>query len=159
LADTEKERNQVGELLLFVHIVAVGSWLGAGVTRFVVTPAMQKIGGSPAAAWMRQTVRLGTTVSTPAAVVLLITGFWMVLRDSLYEFEQTFVVIGTLMVILGAVLGMRIFGPGGREAADLHEAGETAAADKVHQRLARFGAIDTLLLVFTIWAMVTRLGL
>lgn len=149
----------MGELLLFLHIVAVGAWLGANVTQFVVTPAMQKVGGNSAAAWMRQTVRLGTAVYTPSAVVILITGFWMVLRDSLYEFEQTFVVIGILMVILGSVFGMRIFGPGRREAAALHEAGETKAADKTHQRLGMFGAIDTVLLLFTIWAMVARLGL
>jgi uncharacterized membrane protein len=149
----------VGEFLLFIHILAVGSWLGSNVTQLVVTPSLQKMGGAPAAAWMRQTVRLGKAVTTPAAVVILITGFWMVLRDSLYEFEQTFVVIGVLVVILGAVFGMRIFGPVGREAADLHEAGETEAAGKTHQRLAMFSAIDTLLVVFTIWAMVTRLGL
>ncbi len=55
----------MGELLLFLHIVAVGAWLGASVTQFVVTPAMQKTGGAPAAAWMRQTVRMGTAISTP----------------------------------------------------------------------------------------------
>lgn len=149
----------MGELLLLVHIVAVGAWLGANMTQLVVTPALQRTGGAPAAAWMRQTVRIGKAIVSPAAVVLLITGFWMVLRDSLYDFEQTFVVIGVLMVIVGSVLGMRVFGPGGREAAGLHEAGDTAAVGKAHQRLAMFGAIDTALLIFTIWAMVTRLGL
>jgi uncharacterized membrane protein len=149
----------VGDLLLFVHIVAVGAWLGARVTQFVVTPAMQEIGEVQAAAWMRQTVRMGTAIYTPAAVLLLITGFWMVLRDPLYEFEQTFVAIGIVMVILGSVFGMRIFGPGGREVADLHEAGKTSEAAAAHKRLATFGAIDTLLLMFTIWAMISRLGL
>ena len=149
----------MGEFLLFVHILAAGSWLGASVTQFVVTPSLQKVGGAPAAAWMRQTVRLGTAIFTPAAVVLLITGFWMVIRESVYEFEQTFVAIGIVMVIIGAFFGMRIFGPGGREVADLHEAGDKAKANAAHQRLAMYGAIDIVLLVFTIWAMVTRLGL
>lgn len=147
------------DLLLLVHIAAVGAWLGASVTQFVVTPAMQKIGGVQAAAWMRQTVRMGTAIYTPAAVVLLITGFWMVLSDPLYEFEQTFVAIGIVMIIVGLVFGIRIFGPGGREVADLHEAGDTEGAAKAHKRLATFSAIDTLLLMFTIWAMVSRLGL
>lgn len=149
----------MGEFLLFVHIVAAGSWLGASVTQFVVTPSLQKVGGAPAAAWMRQTVRMGTAIYTPAAVVLLITGFWMVIRESIYEFEQAFVAIGIVMVILGAVFGARVFGPGGRKVADLHEAGEIAKAGEAHQRLAMFGAIDSALLLFTIWAMVTRLGL
>lgn len=149
----------MGEFLLFIHILAAGSWLGASVTQMIVTPALHKVGGAPAAAWMRQTVRLGTAIFTPAAAILLITGVWMVLRESVYEFEQAFVAVGIAMVIIGAVFGMRIFGPGGRELADLHEAGETAKAGTAHQRLAMFGSIDTVLVVFTIWAMVTRLGL
>ncbi|MCP3995632.1 MAG: hypothetical protein GY722_11275 [bacterium] len=48
----------------------------------------------------------------------------MVIDSRLHEFEHVFVAIGILMVIVGAVLGMKVFGPGGREAADLHEAGD-----------------------------------
>ena len=149
----------VGEFLLFLHIVAAGSWLGASVTQLLVTPALQQTGGAVAAAWMRQTVRIGTAVYTPAAVILLITGFWMVIRESVYEFEQAFVAIGIAVVIIGAFFGMRIFGPGGREAAALHEAGDTAKAGQVHQRLTMYSAIDAGLVLFAIWAMVTRLGL
>lgn len=149
----------MGDFLLFLHIVAAGSWLGATLTQFVVTPALQKVGGAPAAAWMRQTVRMGRAIITPAAVVLLVTGFWMVIREAVYEFEQTFVAIGIIVILIGAFFGIRIFGPGGREVADLHEAGETAKAARAHQRLAMYGAIDAVLVLFTIWAMVTRLGL
>lgn len=149
----------MGDFLLFLHIVAAGSWLGASVTQLVVTPALQRTGGAVAAAWMRQTVRIGTAVNTPAAVVLLITGFWMVIRESVYDFEQAFVAIGIVVVIIGGFFGMRIFGPGGREAAALHDAGDSVKAGQLHQRLAMYGAIDAGLLLFAIWAMVTRLGL
>ncbi len=146
-------------LLLLIHISAAATWLGASVTQNVVTPAMQKTGGAPAAAWMRQTTRLSVVLYMPASIILLITGIWLVVRDSVYEFEQAFVAIGFLTVIVGAVLGMRIFGPGGEKAASLHEAGDTVAADALHKRLATFGIFDTALLLFTIWAMVERLGL
>jgi hypothetical protein len=149
----------LGALLLFIHIVAAGTWLGASMTRMVVTPAMQKTGGAPAAAWMRQTVRMGVLLYTPAAAVLLVTGSWMVIRENVFDFEQTFVVIGFVVVVVGALLGARVFGPGGRATADLHDAGETAAAGVAHKRLAVYGAVDTLLVLFTIWAMVKRLGI
>ncbi len=112
----------MGTFLVFIHILAVTAWLGANVTQFIVTPAMQKTGGAPAAAWMRQTVRMGTRLYSPAAVLILVTGIWMVLRESLYEFEQAFVTVGIFVVIVGVVLGMRVFGPGGRDVAALHDA-------------------------------------
>jgi uncharacterized membrane protein len=148
----------MGEALLFVHIVAVATWIGAGITQLVVGPSMQRKGGPAAAAWMRQTVRLGKVLFSPAAIVVLISGVWMVLREPVYEFEQVFVVIGIVAVLLGAFLGMRVYGPGGEELADLHEAGETADVRVKHRRLLTIGAAEIVFLLFTVWAMVTRLG-
>lgn len=146
-------------LLLSIHIMAVAVWLGAGVTQLVVNPAMQNIGGAPAAAWMRQTVRLGLRVITPAAVLILITGVWLVLRETVFEFEQTFVTLGFFTVIVGGVLGARVFGPRGRELAALHEAGEKAQAGERHKKLAFFALVEIALIVITIFAMVDRTGL
>ena len=129
------------------------------MTQMVVTPAMQKTGGAPAAAWMRQTSRVGLLLNTPAAAVLLVTGSWMVIRENAFDFEQTFVIVGFVVVVVGALLGARVFGPGGRDTADLHDGGETAAAGVAHRRLAMYRAVDTLLVLFTIWAMVKRLGI
>jgi hypothetical protein len=149
----------VGVALLFIHILAAGTWLGANVTQLVVNPMMQKSGGAPAAAWMRQTVRMGRVIYTPAAIVLLITGIWMVIRESVYDFEQFFVAVGVLMVIVGGVLGMKVFGPGGTESAGLHESGDEAGAVAVNSRLGMWSLVDTAALLFTIYAMVKRLGI
>lgn len=144
--------------LLTVHIIAVAAWLGTSVSQFVVTPAMQKIGGAPAAAWMRQTVRLARTVASPAAVLILITGVWMVLREAVFEFEQTFVTLGFLTVIVGMALGMRVFAPRGREIAALHDAGEDTRAGEARKKLTVFALAQTALVVVTIWAMVEKIG-
>ncbi|MDX2343513.1 MAG: DUF2269 family protein [Acidimicrobiia bacterium] len=149
----------MGALLLTIHIIAVATWLGASVTQALVTPAMQKTGGASAAAWMRQTTRMSVVLYMPAAIVLLITGVWMVVRESLYDFEQTFVAIGFLAIVAGTVLGIKIFGPGGEKTAELHEAGDKTGADESHRRLAMYGVFDIVLVGFTIWAMVERLGL
>lgn len=146
------------EILLFIHIVAIGAWVGANVTQLIVNPAMQKAGGSSAAAWMRQTARMGMVIYTPAAIVALITGFWLVIDSKLYEFEHVFVAIGIVMVIVGAVLGMKVFGPGGREAADLHEAGDESEAAAVNGRLHTWVLVDSALLLVTIYVMVEKIG-
>ncbi len=149
----------MGEVLLFVHVTAVAVWIGAGVTQLIVSPAMGRFGGATAANWMRQTVRLGRVLFSPAAVLVLISGVWMVARESVYEYEQTFVVIGFVAVALGAFLGIRIYGPGGEEVAGLHEAGETDRAVQKHQRLLTIGAAEVAFLLFTVWAMINRIGL
>ncbi len=145
--------------LLFIHILGAGAWLGANFTQAVVTPLMRRRGGDAAASWMRATVAMGTRLYSPSAVVVLVTGIWMVIRSSVYDFEQAFVVIGIAAVLVGAFLGIRVFGPRGEELAELHESGaeepELAAA---HAALMRFGAFETAVIVFAIWAMVSRLG-
>lgn len=159
-ADTQQHKgDKVGKLLLFIHIAAVATWFGAGVTQLVVNPAMHRAGGATAAAWMRQTVRLGRVLFTPASVLVLITGVWMVLRDSIYDFEQAFVVIGFVAVIAGAFLGMRVYGPGSTQIAELHEAGEAAQAGQKLSRQLSIASAEVGFLLFTIWAMVERLGI
>lgn len=149
----------MGAALLFIHILAAGTWLGGNVTQLLVNANMQKTGGAPAAAWMRQTVRMSRVLYMPAAIVLLLTGIWMVVREDVYDFEQFFVAVGVLMIIFGAVLGMRVFGPGGEQAASLHTSGDESAAARVNSRLAMWSMIDTAALLFTIYAMVKRLGI
>jgi hypothetical protein len=145
-------------ILLILHILAAGTWIGANATQLALRPAMSRHGGTTGAAWWRGTVRMGQVLYTPAAVVILITGIWLVVDSAVYDFEQAFVVIGFAMVIVGAVLGAMVFGPVGRRAADLHEAGESGAVAAVEQRLLSFGLLDTALLVVTVAAMVGKWG-
>jgi hypothetical protein len=148
----------VREILLFIHILAAGTWLGANATQVLVTPVMSRIGGSTAAAWMRQTVRMGVVLYTPAAVVALLTGIFLVIDGAEWEFEQFFVALGFVTVVVGGVLGARVFGPLGRQAADLHEGGNSHGAGAIQRKLAMWGLVDTALVVVTIYAMVEKLG-
>ena len=145
--------------LLVVHILAAGAWIGANITQVVVTPRASKLGGSTAAAWMRSTVTMGRVLYTPAAVLSLATGVALVLRtDSAYDFENAFVVIGVAMVVIGAFLGIRVFGPQGEAAADAFDAGDVTAARSIVGRIFALGLLDSLLLVVTVTAMVGKWG-
>lgn len=144
--------------LLVLHILAVGSWIGANVTQVVLAPTMTRRVGPVGAAWWQGIVRLGRSLYMPAAVVILITGIWLVVDSPAYEFEQAFVAIGFAMVIVGAVLGAIVFGPNGRKAADLHEAGEAGTIGVVQRKLQGFTVLDSTLLVVTVAAMVGKWG-
>lgn len=145
--------------LLVIHILAAGAWIGANVTQAVVTPRIAKQGGASAATWMQATVTMGRVLYSPAAVVLLVTGFALVLRSgSPYEFEQAFVIVGIAVVVVATFLGIRVFGPGGQRAAAAFEAGNGDGARQIVGRLGLYGLLDTVLAVVAVTAMVAKWG-
>lgn len=145
------------DVVLIIHILSAATWFGANVTQFVVTPRMEAIGGAAAAEWMRSTVFMGTRLYTPAAVVSLITGVMLVL-DRGYSFGSLFVTLGFVTVIVGAVVGIRVFGPVGEERAAAYESGDQAAIERLGSKLRMFGLLDITLITLTIASMVLTWG-
>ncbi|CAN5900846.1 hypothetical protein BH23ACT5_BH23ACT5_12130 [soil metagenome] len=144
--------------LLFFHIAAAAAWFGANVTQMVVTPHFAKAGGESAARWWRATVDMGRFLYMPASIIVLVTGILLVTTQPAYSFADLFVSIGLLAVVIGVVLGIAVFAPRGRKAAEFHDRGEAASASSVERAIAGFGAFDTLVLGVTILAMVSKWG-
>ena len=93
----------------------------------------------------------------PAAIVILVTGILLVLETD-WAFEDSFVVIGIAAVIAGALLGAKVFDPIAKAAVAAHTEADKAAVRKAYHRFSRFGLLDIAILVFAIVAMVTKLG-
>ncbi len=146
------------EILLIFHIVGAGTWLGANIVQAVVPPIAARQGEVALAAWYRISTNLATRLYIPAALLILLTGVLMVLDSEAYGFGTLFVTIGFGMIVVGALLGQFVFGPGGEAAAAAVESGDGTRVKNAVARLTRFGLIDTLLLLFTITAMVLRLS-
>jgi len=147
----------VEEFLLTLHILAAGTWIGANVVQFVVTPRVGGAGAEVAAHWHRTAVSLGLKLYTSAAILLVITGFGLVgVSDGLYEMSDPFVSLGFLTVIVGAALSMRVFAPLGRRIADTYERGGDTGP--LERRRATLAGVDTLLVVVTVAAMVAKWG-
>ena len=146
------------DVLLVLHIAGAGTWLGANVVQAVVPPMAARRSAEVLAGWYRITSSLAKRLYVPAAILILITGVLMVLDSEAYGFGSLFVTIGFGMIVVGALLGQFVFGPGGDAAADAVESGDGVAIRSTVARLTRFGIIDTLLLLFTITAMVLRLS-
>jgi Predicted integral membrane protein (DUF2269) len=149
---------ELRDILLILHIAGAGAWLGANVVQAMAPSLAAKQGPAAQAGWFRIAAKLSSRLYMPAAILILITGIWMVLLDDAYGFGTLFVTIGFGMIIVGAILGILVFDRGSQQAATAIEAGDQAAIRSVTGRLAGFGVLDTLLLLFTITAMVLRLG-
>jgi uncharacterized membrane protein len=147
------------EFLLVLHILGAAVWIGAAVVSIILTPTVRRGSDVVAAFWLRTTVRFGTILYLPAALLVLITGVWLVIDSDFYGFDAVFVSIGFAVVIIGALLGNLVFGPQGKKAAELHESGAgEAQLAPIYNRLAIFGALDFALLVLVVFAMVGRWG-
>lgn len=149
----------MGTTLLVIHILAAGAWFGTNVVQFLINPRLRTYPPEIGSWWLRRTVAFGTRIYTPAAIVLLITGVAMVIDNAAYEFSSTFVTIGFTMVVIGAALGMFVFGPRGEAAAAALEAGDAEQVRQITASLAGFGALDSVLLIVTIVAMTAKWGL
>lgn len=144
-------------VLLYIHILAAGAWIGTSVVQAVTNDRMSRESDEVAVGWLKAVVRWGTVIYAPAAVLVLVSGIWMVaISNEVYRFESLFVVIGFGMVVIGVYFGNRIFGPLSLKAAGLRAKGEDAGP--VYGRLRIFGLIDMILLLVTVAAMVGRWG-
>ena len=144
------------ELLLVLHISGAGVWLGANVVQAVVPRMAASHGTQALAGWYRVAASFGNRVYVPASLLILVTGILLVLRADEYGFGTRFVAVGLAMIVVGAVLGVVVFERTSNVAAEAIESGDESRWKSAVGKLAGFGALDTLLLLLTITAMVTR---
>lgn len=146
------------DVLLVLHIAAAGTWLGANVVQAVVPSMAARQGQAAAAGWYRVTAGLSAKLYMPVGIVVAVTGIWMLLISDAYDFSSVFVSIGFVVIVIGALLGKFVFEPGAERAARAIESGDQTAIKAASGRMAMFGTIDTLLVLFAIAVMVLKLG-
>ena len=148
---------ELRDIMLVLHIAGAGAWLGGNVLQAMVPGMAARQSVEAAAGWYRVAAELSKRLYMPAAILVLVTGIVLVLQDDSYSFGSLFVTIGFAMIVIGALFGIFIFDPGSKAAAEAVESGQESRVKAAVKRLATFGTIDTLLLLFTITAMVLRL--
>jgi hypothetical protein len=149
---------ELRDILLVLHIAGAGTWFGANIVQAVVPSMALKQAGATASGWYRIAGRLSTVLYMPAAILILLTGVFLVLQSDVYDFGSLFVTIGLFTVVVGALLGAFVFGPVSKRAADAIDARDDTGAKAATGRLATFGVVDTLLVLATITVMVLRLA-
>ena len=143
---------------MVLHIAGAGIWLGANIVQLVVPQMAAKQGAAAAAGWYRVAGKLSSRLYMPVAILILITGSILVLQTESVSFGSLFVTIGFGVIIVGALLGKFVFDPGSEKAAAAIESDDQGLIRAATSRIATFGTIDTLLVLFAIAVMVLRLG-
>lgn len=146
-------------LLLSLHILGVAIWLGSNIV-LAFTGTMSTPENIEARIWWAQTQgKMFRILYNAAAVLILITGILMlVVEDSPYSFSSVFVSVGFVAIIVGAGLGMAVFGPSSRELVAALKSGDESLAAKVTNRISAFGMLDTIVVLTTVFFMVAKVG-
>ncbi len=147
------------QTLLILHIIGVATWFGGNMVLAFVGPRVGSAEASTRVWWAETQGAMARVLYNVAGILVLITGVGLVLDSDYFEFSNMFVSIGFLAVIIGAGLGMAVFGPGSRALAAAIRDGDADAERAVTARLTAFGALDSIVVVITIVAMVGKWGL
>lgn len=143
---------------LWLHIIGAGLWLGTNVVQAVVGPRLTKIEGA-AVPWLRAVESASGKIYGTASALILLPGIYLVLAsDDAYSFGSAFVGIGIAILIIGGALAGLVFTPKTRKAIGLFENGEGSQAVATFKSIGVWGAIDTVLVLFAILAMVAKWG-
>lgn len=149
------------EFLLFVHITFVAIWLGGDAMMQVLALRARAAGPERTAAFMADVEWMGTRVLTPAALLVVIFGVWMVIEEPAWEFSQFWISAGLAVFIGSFLAGAGFLGPESGRISKLIEA-RGAADVEVQNRIRRVlmvSRVELLFLILLVLVMVTKPGL
>jgi uncharacterized membrane protein len=139
-------------LLVTVHILAAAVWIGAGIygsfsyPRHVANRTLRSI--------LAVDEKLGSIVFGTAIALVLLTGIVLVLMSDSIGFGHAFVLVGIGVVVVTSLVEVTVSAPAMKRAVE----GEADGSSTVEPWLRWAPAVYILLFGFTVWAMVTRLG-
>jgi hypothetical protein len=146
------------DILLWLHIVGGGTWLGANLMQAVVGPRMMA-NRETAPGWLRAVEKASGPLYGSASGLLLLTGIILVLiSDGAYSFGSVFVGVGLAVVIIGGALAGLVFGRKTKQMIALYDGGQETQVPAIYRSLSSWGILDSLLIIVAILAMVSKWG-
>jgi uncharacterized membrane protein len=151
----------LSEFLLFAHITFVAVWLGGDALMQVLALRARAAGPEPTAAFMSDVEWVGARVLTPASLLVVIFGLWLVLEEEAWEFSEFWVSAGMAVFIASFLAGVTFLGPESGRIGKLTEArgaGDIEVQNRI-RRVLTVSRIELLLLVLVVLDMVVKPGL
>ena len=144
------------EALLFLHILSAASWIGGGLFAMFAYGRLAGSGPGSAGRALRQLSEGGNRYFGTAAGLTLLTGIILVLTSDPYGWGDVFVIIGLSAFVFSAAFQPLV----GEKAEERLLAAVDEGTANVRSELGIFyrnSAIELGVLVFALWAMVTKL--
>lgn len=147
------------EFYKFLHVLFAAIWLGGAVLTAILGLRMKTASPDHRAGFISDMRFVGTWVFLPATVLTYLFGSLQVEEISGYDYDQTWILIATvcvLVVFLGAV-GFTI--PQVRRAIRRMDAGDGPGAAAIVRRVTLASRAMLVVLLVALWAMIFKPGL
>jgi uncharacterized membrane protein len=145
-------------VLLFLHILGAGVWLGGEAMMFGLRALALRSGDrSRAVALIRDMDRLNVLLILPASAVLLGAGFWLVL-DGHWGFDRFFIIFGLAGFAASSIVGGVVTTPSGKTLQKTLElrGADSPEVDSLMRRIQIGLLVDVLILTAIIFVMATK---
>jgi uncharacterized membrane protein len=144
--------------LKLIHVLAAIVWVGGNVLT-VIHGARAGASSDPAdRIRFAKDALVSGRVFAASGILTLIAGVWMVLREEFWGFDQAWISIGFIGILLGAILGPAFYAPQAKALIAESEAGDPAAEAR-GRRIGQVSTLEVLVLLVVVWAMVFKPGL
>jgi uncharacterized membrane protein len=94
----------LAQWLLYVHIIAAISWMGAGITLALLAIRARQVGEE--LKMIGQMEWIGSRIGGPSVIVMAGTGVWMVARSGAWQFSQLWIILAIGLVIVLFLVGV-----------------------------------------------------
>jgi uncharacterized membrane protein len=147
------------ETFKLIHVLAAMVWVGGAVTSQVFAARLKEADPAHRLGYARSMRFVSQWVFLPAAVVVYVFGSLAVEEFVPYDYDQAWIGIGTIGILLSFLTAASFLVPQIRKAVRLMEAGQGPEAGAVIGRISIVSRIVVLILLVVVWAMVTKPGL
>ncbi len=147
------------ELFKFIHVLAAMVWVGGGATVAVVAFRMKTADPLHRLGFARDMRFISTWIFLPAALVAYVFGSLMVEEVEAFDYEQTWIAIGTIGIFVTFLTLSIYLVPRIRKAVKLMEAGKGPEAGALMRKITIVSRFNLSILFVVVWAMVTKPGL
>jgi hypothetical protein len=149
------------ELLLFLHVLAIATWFGSGAAIMVLATRALPAGGATFGTFAINAGWWAGRAHPASGVVLLLTGFGLVGDSDVWEFGDTWVILGLIGLVLAMGVGGALIG---RTAGELEKGLKasggslTPELNGIAERVILYARIELVVLVLAIADMVAKPG-
>jgi len=94
----------IDRLLLYIHILAAISWMGAGITLILLAVRARQVGEE--LKMIGQMEWVGSRIGGPSVILMFGSGVWMVTRSGAWQFGQSWIILAIALVVLLFLVGV-----------------------------------------------------
>ena len=149
------------ETLKTLHVLAAVIWVGgAAAVQVFAIRTMSAADPARLAGFAKDTEWVGTRIFTPASLLVLALGIWMVVERPEIAFGDTWILLGLGGILFSALVGSLFLGPESGRIGKLMET-ESPDSPEVQRRLKRIfliSRIELTVLLLVVVDMVVRPG-